>query len=382
MNLNNSSFVIVSHATLDSKGNSIYGTGSVIEDFLVKKKNNYVYILHPISIEKFILVKKNINEKRTTVRIPTKEHRLLLFKSLGELIVTFNIVNGLRSKQDFFIGIDPLSALFGILLKKLNKCKKVIFYTADYADKRFNNFLLNYIYHLVDKFVSSQADQVWNVSTRITALRGKQGVKANRNFFVPNSPIFSSIKRLSLTEIDKNTLIIVSTLLKSVDFLLIFKTIKRLSHKYKNIKLQIVGPETLIKELNPAIERLGIKGRVNFLGILSHEKLLSYLTKAGIGIALYTNNYPWTYYCDSMKIRDYLACGLPVITTRATSTAEDVENNEAGCVIDLNEKELLEAIESILEDDDKYKLMRRNAIKLARKYDMEKILEKVLKEVL
>ena len=49
----------------------------------------------------------------------------LLIKSLWETLNT--IVVGIKSKADIFIGIDPLNALAGIILKKIHAIKKTIF---------------------------------------------------------------------------------------------------------------------------------------------------------------------------------------------------------------------------------------------------------------
>src|SRR5690606_6446004 len=75
----------------------------------------------------------------------------------------------LSSKKpvDLYVGVDNFNAFWGVILKKLGWVKEVVYYTIDYVPVRFQNPVLNDVYHWMDKFCVRNADVVWNVSPRI-----------------------------------------------------------------------------------------------------------------------------------------------------------------------------------------------------------------------
>ncbi len=366
--------IISSHTLFDKKGNDIYGTGSSITNYLSDQKINHLYIKHPIYGGMPAQVDGLWENKKITYKNQVSNSTNLLLKSLQELIITLRIILKYQKKFDIFIGIDPLNAFFGWIAKKLRLVTRLIFYTADYTPTRFENKIFNFIYHAIDRFVIKKADEVWNVSTRITNLREKQGISENKNYFVPNSPAFHKIKRLKVEKINKHEMVFVTTSAKSTDFSVIFQAIKLLYEKYKDIKLRVIGLDDWERQFEKELRQLGIKDQIIFSGRMPHEELLKTFCRAAVGLALYTNKFSWTYYSDSMKARDYLACGLPVIMTDISSTAGDIKKADAGFVIKLDSNTLFKVIDRLFADGEYYSHKRNNAIKLAEKYDIYRIL--------
>lgn len=370
--------IISSHALFGNDGVDIYGTGSSIAVFLKERRIQYIFIKHPIYGGMPTKIDSFWKNQTITCKNKSTNSTILLLKSLQELIITLRIIFRQKKKFDIFIGIDPLNAFFGWIAKKSGKVKRVVYYTADYTSSRFDNKILNSIYHYIDRWVLKKADEVWNVSTRITDLRKKQGVPDLKNYFVPNSPVLAKIRRLSIDKINKHELVFVTTSAKSTNFSVIFQALKKLSQKYTDIKLRVIGLDNWGAQFEEEITRLGVHNYILFSGRMPHEDLLEIFCKAGIGLALYTNKFSWTYYSDSMKARDYLACGLPVIMTDISSTAQDIIKADAGFVIKLDTDELFKVIDRLFADGKYYVKLRGNAIKLAEKYDIYRILDKRL----
>lgn len=361
------------HSLFSQQGQDIYGTGSYLQKFLTERKENFCFLKHPIYGGMPTQIEGLDRGKIFCYKERFSNSRLLLIKSFQEFLITLK--SSRRKNISLFVGIDPLNALFGILLKKMGKAEKVIFYTADYTPTRYNNFFLNQIYHLIDRYAIRAVDEVWNVSSRITSLRKEQNVPDSRNFFVPNSPAFNSIKRKGMKDINRSELITVTTSSKNTDFPVIFRAMKKLSKKYPAVILTVIGLNNWQEEFSSLIKENGLQNRIVFKGSMSHEELLDNLCRAGIGLALYTNAFSWTFYSDSMKVRDFLACGLPVVMTNVSSTAQDIEQYRAGLVVKLNEENLFQTIDKLLKDDKIYISLRKNAVNLAKKYDAEKIFD-------
>jgi len=378
--MENKIVIIASHATFTRNGKYVYGIGSTIGDFLKDKEIKYFFIKHPLFGGAPSLIESYVKGIVSRERLDFNNSVFLPLRALQELKITFRVLNEIKKPINLFIGIDPLNAFYGLLAKRLGKIERVIFYTADYAIKRFNNPLTNWIYHWFDKCAIKKADEVWNVSTRITELRRRQGVQENKNFFVPNSPEFNKIKRLDFNKINKHDLVCVSNFTDAIDFSLTIRAIKKLSERYPDIKLLLIGGGKIQKELEELTKKLNIKKNVLFLGRMEHKKVLEILPHCAVGIALYTEECAWTKFGDSIKIREYLAYGLPIIMTGIPSTADDIKRAQVGYVVKLEEEEFTKAIEEMFDNEEKYKELKNNAINLAQKFDITKILERLLIE--
>lgn len=372
--------VVASHARFEQDGEPTHGTGSEIGTFLQKGGLEHFFIKHSL-YKGFPSLVEEFDKKKLIRRFYGLKNLPFLLRVIQEQIINFYFVLKPKKPINLFVGIDPLNAFSGVLAQKIKKVKKTVFYTADYAHKRFKNPIMNWLYHSLDRFGIKNADQVWNVSTRITQHREKQGVPKRKNLFVPNTPEFRKTKRLPYSKIKKHGLVIVAHLTRAIDCPLIVKAIKNLSGKYKDISLSVIGSGPYEEELKRLTQRLNLTDKISFLGRKPHQDVLKILPQNAVGLALYTKDHPWTEFGDSMKTREYLACGLPVITTNVTSTADDVKKTEAGFVIRLKEKEFEKVIDKLFSDKKLYLEMRKNAIDLARKYDFSVIIERALNKL-
>lgn len=367
---------MASHALFIKQGDPVYGTGSVLEGFLREKNINFLYIKQSLKGSFSPVIISNINNKHRQEVIRSVNSDFLLLKAFKEFRVLLKVIGNNHVK--LYIGIDPLNAVYGLLLKKFGKIDKVIFYTADYTEERYKNKIINSVYHFIDKLAYTHADETWSVSRKIVKLREKQGVNKSKNKWFPNSPEFEKVKRLDYEKINKHEIVIVSTISASVALRLIFETIQTLHNKYPDVKLKVIGIDDWSKEFAPLLEKLDIANNVIFLKSMPHETLLKELSKSAIGLALYTNVTNWTKYCDSMKARDYLACGLPVLITKEPPTARDIQDANAGYVVGLDRIKLTNIIDAMFSNKSSYLQIRNNAIRLAEKRDATKTLEKLL----
>jgi glycosyltransferase involved in cell wall biosynthesis len=368
----NDLFIIVSHTRFNDKGEAVHGTASELTPYLEKKKKSYIYIQHSLfsgNATQIIVSKagKKSIRKRGFIFLPVP------IRIFQEYVITILVLFRYATEEGIYIGVDPLNAFLGIILRKIGKIKKVIFYTADYAEKRYPNAFMNEIYHWFDKFGIRNADQIWNVSSRITTLRKRQGVAKDRNFFVPNAPALKS-QRMSNSTVEPHTLVIVTHITKTIDFESIITAVKKLKKKYRDIKLFIIGNGDYREDLERFVSSLKLTNSIVFTGSKTHKEVMEVLSKSGIGLAVYTDDFPWTRYGDSMKAREYLACGLPVIITDVPSTANDIKKAHAGIVIK-SSKEIESAIEALFKNKKSYEKMRINARNLAKKHDFAKSMD-------
>jgi glycosyltransferase involved in cell wall biosynthesis len=80
--------------------------------------------------------------------------------------------------------------------------------------------------------------------------------------------------------------------------------------------------------LQALAERLGVAGRVRFLGLKPHRELPTYYTAADL-MVLASSREGW-----ANVLLESMACGTPVLATPAWGSREAVSAPEAGLVLD------------------------------------------------
>lgn len=368
---------VVMHAPYSDAGLPIANTGNALLKYLSSINRDYIQLIHPLQGTAASFLTIAVDGKSTRTQINLLKFSNLLFKSIVEIVSTIIILSK-RNDVNLYIGIDPLNTLPGLVLKLLGKTSKTVFYTADYAKSRFDNRVLNTIYHLLDRLACQYSDEVWNVSSRIVDVRKKMRIPENKLFFVPNSPFKNWGMRSNTIVKNRFEMLVVTTLLDSIHFENLFKAISLVKVKFLKIHLNVVGVKRTNKKITELLSNLNIQDNITFIPFMEYDQLQLLIRKVGVGIALYSNTYPWTYYCDSMKARDYLAAGCPVLISNFVSTADDINNFRAGYSVDSNSyTEITHVIEKTLTLSDKeYERMSNNALKLAKANDISKILNK------
>lgn len=365
--------VICSHVVF-VKDKDVFGPSHAISEFLTLNKIPHLFIKHSLYDSRPSILEEVNRDKKSKFFLPSKFSGNFRFP-IEALSTLFYILT--HSKIDVYIAIDPLNALPAILGKMSGKIENLIFYTVDYSEKRFGNPVLNLIYHFLDKLAIRYSDRVWGVSSRIIEKRKEQKVPDKKNILVPNSPILRLMPKALKKENGKK-IVFVANFIPALSHEKVIMAVASLIKRYKNIKLNLIGTGEREEKLKTLVKKMKVAKNVDFLGFMGHEKALEEIGKNDIGIAIYSNNSPWTSFGDSLKSREYMAMGLPVIITNNVSTSNDIKKNNAGFSINLSIKELEKSLNKLFSDSSLYSEMRTNALNLAKSFDLEKILKKNL----
>lgn len=356
--------IIAGHASLVN-GKVYEAPTNTLVEILKKKDKEFVYLRHSIDgqLPSVAYWYKGGAMRQRTI-LPKGLPSIIRYG--GEILVTFfYLLFSPKVWKGSYIGVDPLNAFTGILLRKIGVFNHTIFFTADYSTSRFKSRLLNDAYHFLDRFCVRNADQVWNVSSRILAVRKKMGLSTSKNIFVPNVPS-DDYKKFVKNVKEENTIVTLGMISEQLDFINLFQALKALAAKNPNIRLKIIGNGPKEDEYKALVKKLGLDEKVSFLGYMSHDDALNEISKSGIGLALYNGNWSFNYYGDSMKCREYFCYGLPVVTTDTHSTVEDIKNNKAGEVCEISAHAYQEAIENILAN---YQAYSKNSFQLSGQYE-------------
>lgn len=284
------------------------------------------------------------------------------FVTLGKLLKI--------NKINVAIGMNCFDTLPLIVFRK-NRIKKVVFFGTDFARKRFKNPILNWLYIKIDRYCAKKADWVCCNSQRTIKQRLVEGVSKNKIIYTPNG-IFLK-KTETIKKGYERKLIFIGRIDKEHGLLSLISQVDK-----SKLKMDVIGDGPELANLRNKFRR---RLNINFLGQKTHGEAIEYLLGFdGFGVAPYIKTgLDWTYYCDPVKVKEYLACGVPVIVSDVPEIAEVIKKEEFGFVY--NNKKSLEMVLNGLKKINKVdyqKMVER--IKLFRlNFDLNKIYERMFK---
>lgn len=284
-----------------------------------------------------------------------------------------------KDKFDLFIGLDSINTIAGILLKKLGRISKVVYYLSDYSPNRFGNFIFNAVYLRLDRFCVKHSDFTWDVSPSMKEGRVRLGMineKDTRKIIhVPNGLFASQINPLAVTKRIPESIVYMGLLHNDqhgIDLgLEAFKLVLKKKH---NATLHIIGGSNRdLKPFSQSLKDLGIEKSVILHGFISpNEKMSNIVNKCYVGIATYrSDRNPRNQYGDSGKIRQYLACGLPIVATTIQWYTKYAIESGAGIGVNETPEDFAKAIITLFEKKELYASCSKVATELGKKNTWE-----------
>jgi len=139
-----------------------------------------------------------------------------------------------------------------LVLKFLGRVKKVVFYVVDYTPKRFENPLMNKIYHFIDRICVKNADEIWSLSPKMVTARMKfknLKIPERRNKIVPMGIWFDKIKRVAFSKVKKHSLVFMGHLVEKQGIQTVIKAIPRIITKVPDFSFLIIGKGSMKQNL-------------------------------------------------------------------------------------------------------------------------------------
>lgn len=292
-------------------------------------------------------------------------------------------------KWNLYVGSDNLNAFSGVILKWLGKADKVVYYVIDYNPKRFNNSLLNKVYHFIDQFCVKYCDETWNLSPRMEPARKKYfNFSGGCQKIVPVGIWFDRIKRLEYSKIEKHKLVFMGHILKKQGIQYVLEAVPLIIKEIPDFKFLAIGDGEYLETLRQKTVDLNIKKFVQFTGYVEkYEEIENMLARCAVAVALYkekdeNGNLNFTYFADPAKLKSYLASGLPVLLTDVSYNAKELENRKCGIIIDYDKDKIAIAVVDLLRDENKLREYRNNAVIYVKQFDWNNIFKKNLERIL
>src|SRR3989344_5745414 len=359
---------------------SPYENVGKITDFLIENFR-YVFVFsigfHNLGVsnqKNWLLVYSNgvLLEEKPFYHMPVPRSLVFLLlpvRSILNLIQIFWIVLFLNNKykrMDYYLSVNAYTICIGMILKKFNFVKKVVFWVWDYYPLKHSNslvILIRWIYWQLDK-IATFSDRVIYLNKRLIKIRKDNGLilpKNNRVIIPIGTDLYQGITRKPA----KVRLGFLGVLKQDQGLDLLFDNTQELKDSFPNIEIEIIGPGPNEQYFRDRAKSSCVP--YTFYGWVPEKKVEQILSRCTIGIAPYSpEESSVAYYGDPGKIKSYLSACLPIITTNVFDFSRELELSGAGIVIDYNNpKSLLKAIRDIT---DNYKRFTENVVKLNKRF--------------
>ncbi|MFJ6263835.1 glycosyltransferase [Lysinibacillus xylanilyticus] len=139
--------------------------------------------------------------------------------------------------------------------------------------------------------------------------------------------------------------------------------------KYSNVMLTILGDGELRLDIEKQIKELGLEEKVILKGVV--RNVAEELNMADVYIM--TSNYEGV----PLSVLEAMACGLPIVTTRAGGVIDIVKQNQNGLLVDVgNREQLTEEMSKLVEDVMLRQQFSEVSFNMSKQYDIQKCVEK------
>lgn len=308
------------------------------------------------------LTEKRRNKGGTSIRL-----------KIRDIVSVFYFIFKFPKRYDLFIGMESINAVCGIILRKMGIVKEVVYYLFDFTPRRYHNKFMNRVFLWLDKFATYHSDFVWNISPAYTVARiqelGYNEEKMAKQITVPFGVDVHNIEVLPYGKINKNTVIFSGSIGVENGPELFLDSIPMVLSIIPGAKFKFVGDGPQLSYLKDKAQKLNLQNKIEFTGFIIDPKIIEkHLCSSMVGVAPYPDMVDSTKkYGDVMKIREYLASGLPVITTSIPPISKSIDRNGAGIIIKYEAQCLAQAIVKLLQNENFYLECRQQAINMAKK---------------
>jgi glycosyltransferase involved in cell wall biosynthesis len=128
-------------------------------------------------------------------------------------------------------------------------------------------------------------------------------------------------------------IIFVGTFFAYQDVVVLLKSFAVVLKKFPNTRLLLVGGGDGYKKMVQLATDLGISDATKFIGYQPHNKIPRLLGAADIAVAPYRGIEDEKFLGSSMKLFEYMASGLPVVTSRVGQINEVVQDGINGLLV-------------------------------------------------
>lgn len=136
------------------------------------------------------------------------------------------------------------------------------------------------------------------------------------------------------------------------------------AERHPSVRLQIIGDGPERESLERLAARPGTRGRVSFTGAVPHERIPAFLALADIAVAPYPQLEE--FYFSPLKIGEYMAVGLPVVSSAIGDVRGILRDGESALLVPPGDiSALASALERLVRDTSLRRRLGREGRRIA-----------------
>jgi glycosyltransferase involved in cell wall biosynthesis len=302
---------------------------------------------------------------------------------LKEFLFTVRWTAGAPLKWDFYIGLDGLCSLFGLIVRAWGKVRRVNYWSIDFVPSgRFDGKWKDIVYRWVNRYSALHGDEVWDLTEMM--VREKERILRLRpadyrsHRVVPVGVWTNRISRYPFDKCERHTLVFMGHLLEKQGVQLVLEAIPRIVEHLPDFRFKVIGSGSYERKLRHLSTDLGIEQYVNFMGRIERDQdVEEEIARSGAGIAPYVRAIDtYTKFgADPGKIKTYLGCGVPVLVTDVPWIAHEIERRGCGFIISEDPADIAAKVTHLLTDARANQKFRDSAFRFASEFDFRGIFD-------
>jgi len=273
---------------------------------------------------------------------------------------------------DYILAIDWFEATIAISLRNYYPKAQIIYYAYDYYF--YNNiFSSRYLINKIEQSAYMRSDIVWAVNQQIIEEHKKRSFNRDK---VVTVPLGIQTKKIPDYQPNPKQILFIGNFKEGHNLRLLVEIFAKLPSEYN---LHLIGQGNLYNEIKQLILDLRVSN-ITLYGFKTEQESIDIIVKnqIGYGIAIYENTQE-ILCADPGKIKDYLALGLPVITTNNHSMSKDIQEFNLGLVLEDINTNLEQYIMSLNDQD--IQAFKSNIKDYIQKHSYQVILSEALSKI-
>ncbi|NLL27926.1 MAG: glycosyltransferase family 4 protein [Bacteroidales bacterium] len=303
---------------------------------------------------------------------PKKQGRLYRMRRFAKLI----FLKAFEQNADIYHFHDPELLRFA---KKLKQAGKIVIYDAhedlplQISGKHWiPAFLRNSVARAAKKYLKQCGKYLSAIITATPAIEDSFIGFTKTKITVANYPIIDEVQIIENKSIKKNTFCYIG----GVSEIRGLSSMLEVATKI-NITIEMAGPFSPPELINEA-QQHPAWSKIVYHGVVGRQAVYEIMSRAKAGLVLL---YPQSNYLESLPVKmfEYMAAGIPVIASNFPLWEKIISENECGiCVDPKNPDAIAEAINYIINNNEKSQQMGANGQKAIQEKYNWKIEEKKL----
>jgi glycosyltransferase involved in cell wall biosynthesis len=273
-----------------------------------------------------------------------------------------------------------LMAVMAAALRQMGKIDFLVYEDLDFlpafewSPHTFNRAQIAF----TETWAIRNSDLVVSVSDELATLRLRQGAK--KAITVPNGVDLSAFAGKDSEGRRKPYLLYSGTLATWSGVHVTINALPGILKRAPEVRFRVIGRGFCDSELRALARERGVEAAVDFLGPKRHDELPALYGECSVGMAVFPAN-ELMRYSFPLKVSEYLAAGLPVVSTGADGTRQVLKDSGAGLFVENNVEAIAEACAGLITDHGKWAEMSGRAKEAAGKLDWRLLFDGEMKRI-